>query len=282
MSSASSAENLDASTWLQDVAANAEQVAEPRPAEPVVALSRALQRELIPRIARAHRRTLAQITPHDVEQFTAEVLQGDEAVLVARLEHLRQQGFGAHTLCLDLLAPAARRLGEMWNDDRCDFASVTLGTGHLQRLLRVLAPGAWPRSGGTAVGMQLLLAQSPQEQHSFGLSMVAQFFTVAGWSVAGGVGDKAITPAARAQMRHFDVVGFSVGSESQLDWLREQIHAVRLASLNPRVLIMVGGPLLVLRPQWAADLGADLCPANGHEAPLLAARMASLVAAPGA
>ena len=69
MSSASSAENLDASTWLQDVAANAEQVAEPRPTEPVavVALSRALQRELIPRIARAHRRTLAHITPHDVE-----------------------------------------------------------------------------------------------------------------------------------------------------------------------------------------------------------------------
>jgi methanogenic corrinoid protein MtbC1 len=83
-------------------------------------------------------------------------------------------------------------------------------------------------------------------------------------------------------MRHFDVVGFSIGSESQLDWLREQIQAVRLASLNPRVLVMVGGPLLVLRPQWAAELGADLCPANGHEAPLLAARMALLAAAPGA
>jgi MerR family transcriptional regulator, light-induced transcriptional regulator len=51
------------------------------------------------------------------------------------------------------------------------------------------------------------------------------------------------------------------------------VQAVRLASVNPHVLVMVGGPLFALHPHWADDVGADLCPAGGHEAPLLAARL---------
>ena len=121
-------------------------------------------------------------------------------------------------------------------------------------------------------GLQLLLAQAPQEQHSLGLSIVAQFFSVAGWHVAGGVGDVALAPAARVRERHFDVIGFSVGGEVQLDWLRLQISAVRAAACNQQLLVMVGGPLFILRPQLAQEVGADLCPADLNLAPALAAQ----------
>lgn len=237
------------------------------------ALVRALQRELIPHMARAHRGRLAGITPLDVDMFTADAVRGDERAVAARLDVLRQQGFAAHTLCLELLAPAARHMGSMWDDDRCDFATVTLGVGLLQRMLRALGPGAWPKATGRCAGLQLLLAQAPQEQHSFGTSMAAQFFSSAGWSVSGGVGDVAVEAAARVQTSAFDVVGFSVGGEIHMDWLKRQIDGVRLASRNPGVLIMVGGPLFTLHPQWAVEVGADLCPASLHEAPAKVARM---------
>ena len=231
-------------------------------------LVRTLQRELIPRLARAHRPALALLTAQDVDTFTLQLLQGGERALMARLESLRQRGFSNESLCVDLLAPSARRLGTLWNDDRCDFASVTIAVSQLQRLMRLLGMGWAP--GMPDKGLRVLLMQPPQEQHSFGLAMVAEFFRAEGWAVSGGVGDMETTAAARAQAQHFDAVGFSVGAEVQLDWLRLQIASVRLASRNPRVVLMVGGPLFVLHPQWADALGADLCVASARQAPALA------------
>ena len=46
----------------------------------------------------------------------------------------RAYGMPVETLYLDLLAPAARHLGELWCADACDFASVTLALGRLQEV----------------------------------------------------------------------------------------------------------------------------------------------------
>ena len=43
-------------------------------------------------------------------------------------------------LFLRLLAPAARRLGELWEGDLCTFTDVTIGLSHLQQVLRELSP----------------------------------------------------------------------------------------------------------------------------------------------
>jgi hypothetical protein len=63
-----------------------------------------------------------------VVQFTELVLTHHEPAL-AILRSLAERGATAHELCLDLLAPAARRLGEMWNTDCCDFTDVTIALG---------------------------------------------------------------------------------------------------------------------------------------------------------
>lgn len=236
-------------------------------------LVRTLQHDLIPRLARAHRPNLAQLTARDVDSFTLELLQDGEAVLLARLEALRQRGFTIEALCMDLLAPSARRLGALWNDDRCDFASVTIGVSLLQRLMRRIGRNWVPSLDYPGPGYSVLLLQSPQEQHNFGLAMVGEFFRCAGWAVAGGVSDADAMAARQAQARHFDVVGFSVGSEAQLEWLRVQIASVRLTSRNAQVVIMLGGPLFLEHPTWAPQLGADLCVASGRDAPGLAERL---------
>ncbi len=234
-------------------------------------IARTLRDELIPRLARAHREALSQIRPEDVVSFTDELLRGDEAVLVARLANLHRLGFTPQALCMELLAPAARRLGRLWDDDRCDFTAVTIGTGQLQRLLRTLAAGQWPGDERPGAGLRILLAQAPHEQHSLGLSMVSQFFEAAGWAVTGGVGEALAAPAEVLRAQPFDVVGFSVGGETALGWLREQIAAARAHSLNPALVVMVGGPLFNVHPEWVSEVGADLCPVQVHEAPVLAA-----------
>ena len=215
----------------------------------------------------------AQLGSLDVDGFNSDLLDGNERVLLARLEGLRQRGFSVEALCLDLLAPAANRLGTLWNDDRCDFASVTVAVSQLQRLMRLIGIGSVPSAQHTGAGLHVLLAQPPQEQHSFGLAMVAEFFRCAGWGLSGGLADSHTSAVTRARARHVDVVGFSVGSEAQLDWLRREITAVRNVSVNPRVVVMVGGPLVALHPHWAPELGADLCMDSARNAPALAEQL---------
>jgi methanogenic corrinoid protein MtbC1 len=235
-------------------------------------IAHTIERQLIPDLARRHRTALAGVTEAELALFVNDLLQDDEAALRARVAHLMQHGLTAAVVCEDLLGGAARRLGCLWEDDRCDFVQVTLGVGLLHGLLRSFGPQL---GGGAAAasGLRLLLAQLPQEQHTFGLSMLAHGFQAAGWAVSttGGAGAQGAPAWVRA---HFvDVVGFTIGSELLLEALRREIVAVRGASSNPAVVVMVGGPLMVLHPGWARELGADASPCRAQDAPVFAARL---------
>lgn len=241
-------------------------------------LVRTLERQVIPQMVRAHRGQVGAEPlpgPEDLDRFVAQLLAGDEAGMQQRLASLRQQGVTVESLYLHLLAPAARALGGMWDQDLCDFPGVTVGTGRLQRLLRELSPdfegeAPMPAHSGEPL-RRILLAQPPHEQHSFGLSMVANFFRREGWLVDGGVGSGLPDPALRAQAEWFDVVGYSCGSQSRLPWVRDAIVLLRASSRNPQVVVMVGGPAFIQHPEWARAIGADLCVTEAQQAPMLAA-----------
>jgi MerR family transcriptional regulator, light-induced transcriptional regulator len=249
-------------------------------------LAQTLEQRLIPALARKHRRAavapaaLATVTEADLALFVEELLRDDEAALRGRVAGLLERGVAARELCLDLLAAAARRLGTLWEDDRCDFVQVTLGVGHLHGLLRGLGPRLAGGSGVAAsavAGRRVLLAHLPQEQHVFGLSMLAHFFQAEGWAVGSAAGAPG-GAAALVRAQHIDVVGFTIGGEALAEPLRREIAAVRTASRNPALRVLVGGPLIVLQPQWAAELGADASPQHAHVVPAHAARLLGNVA----
>ena len=148
--------------------------AEARVPMPLGTLSLALQEDLIPRRARAHRLAPMHITQPEVDAFTADLLDGGDRAMLARLDVLRQRGFSNVDLCLDLLVPAARKLGALWDDHRCDFTSVTIGVGQLQRLMRLFGPDSADTAATAATapttatasthaaGLQLLLVRAPR------------------------------------------------------------------------------------------------------------------------
>jgi methanogenic corrinoid protein MtbC1 len=245
-------------------------------------LARTIENDVIPRLAQAHRQPVsaaeaAAQTPSadEVRQFAEHLVDGSEEALEGLVERMRLRGMAVETLYAELFAPAARHLGSLWDHDLCDFTTVTAGLGRLQRLLRDLST-----SFGTEVqypmhGRRLLLAQPPQEQHSFGLSMVAEFFRRDGWMVEGGVGSAVRDPVARARAEWFDAVGFSIGSVSRLDWMRDKIAALRLASRNAAVVVLVGGPLFAVDTSLVGQVGADGYAPDARDAPALASDLVS-------
>ena len=109
-------------------------------------LIQTIEGEIIPRLVLARRATgNAPVAPSVLgwtpgNELVAElanlVVREDVAAAATRIESLRQTGLTIETLYLELLAPTARYLGELWEADILDFMSVTLGCSRLQQLLQ--------------------------------------------------------------------------------------------------------------------------------------------------
>lgn len=246
-------------------------------------LAKAIEYEIIPRLMLAHRTqheclTLPVLETHvvselDVKEFTKLVLYQDESVAQACVDAMRVRGVSVETIYLDLLAPVARHLGELWEQDLCDFTEVTIGLGRLQQVLHETSSAFGQAAQRPTTGRRVLLLPCPGEQHTFGIAMVAEFFHRAGWDVAGGPAQADGDPQDMVRREWFDVVGFSVGSESHLGALSECIRSVRKASRNPNVGIIAGGPAFVANPANAARIPADAVAVSGREAPELAEKL---------
>ena len=206
------------------------------------------------------------IAPAHVAELAELVLGHGESAAVAYVEAMRGNGAGTEALYLDLLAPVARRLGVMWEEDTCDFTEVTVGLWRLQTAMRELSPSFQDQRTSRTDGPRVLLVPLPGESHTFGLSMVYEFFRRAGWNAwSGPVGDSAEL-AWMVGRERVDVVGFSLSCDERLETVYSEIRAVRRASLNPGLAVMVGGPPFVGNPQLAVQLGADGTATDGRQA----------------
>jgi len=215
----------------------------------------------------------AKPLPLDVPQFVKLVLAVDDAGWKAHLDHLLARGVAVDDIYLQLLSPAAAELGRMWEDDLCSFTDVTVGLGRLQRIMRTLSPAFGREVEFPADGRRVLLLPAPGEQHTFGLSIVAEFFRRAGWEVVGDNEARASDPSALVRSEWFDVIGVSVGHDARLDWLRSGIAAVRNASRNRAIGVLVGGPTFVGRHDRAIEVGADGTADDGRQAPIVAEKL---------
>ncbi len=267
--------NSDSPAWMQD------RLERPAAEERMTRLVKTLEAEVIPRLVEAHRATPVSNLPPavcvcpppsaaEVESFVQLVLRREDLPITACIDALRDKGMPIEMLYLDLLAPAANHLGYLWIEDLCDFTDVTIALGRLQHLLQELSPAFGTEVEFPANARRALLVPAPGEQHTFGLSMVAEFFMHAGWEVAGSQGayrDEAVDMVRR---EWFDVIGFSVGSEARLDWLTSCIASVRQMSRNKDIGVLVGGPVFALNPEYVALVGADATSSDGKQAPLAA------------
>jgi len=110
------------------------------------ALARTIEAEIVPRLLMslaasrqaAARAGTAPTTPgsDDVDELARLLLAHDGEIASAFVQILRQRGTPVERICLDLLAPVARRLGKLWEQDVCDFAELTVGLERLHLVLR--------------------------------------------------------------------------------------------------------------------------------------------------
>jgi MerR family transcriptional regulator, light-induced transcriptional regulator len=230
-------------------------------------LAKTIESEIIPRLLMSHgplgqQQVKAEVPRGSIGHYVKQLLDHDSARPVAYVESERARGVSDETILLDLLAPAARLLGDMWVDDKCDFVDVTLGLGRMQQMLRALRPGGDVQEGGR----RMLLVPAPGEQHIFGLRMVEEFMIRAGWNVRCNVKATETEIIDLVQSESYDIVGFSISGETLIEPLASTIRNVRRRAANPGMCVMVGGVRIAEQPGLAVSVGADVEAADAPEA----------------
>ncbi len=203
---------------------------------------------------RRHIRTLARLA-----------LDGNGTAIADLIASLLAPGEDIKALYGSLFEPALRLLGDWWREDLCGDFDVTFALGVLQTTTRRLVNAAlWKLD---VIGRDILIAPHPCESHILGAIMASDVFRHARWNVAVEFprSDGELIDIVRATSFH--VLNLSLSDvycrEHRLADMAATIRALRNASRNPRIVIVVGGRAFMEHTQVAAAMvGADMAYAS--------------------
>ena len=228
-----------------------------------------VESEIIPRLMVAHGRDndhlavstgpgSATVSFHEAKAFAPLAIDFDASDLLDHVDVFLQRGVSIDTVFIELLAPAARHLGEMWDDDTADFVTVTMALWRLQEVVRELSARVPVRgSGGEPHVRAALFSVMPGDDHSFGTVIVEDVFRRAGWATDLMTATSTSSLLAMVARNSYDLVGLTVSGTVCAADAPSLINAIRSVSRNPLVGIMVGGNLFNVAPQLAIEIGAD-------------------------
>lgn len=246
-----------------------------------------IEDEILPRLVGAHSTAVADplggegrgaAMPFDIKAvvaFARACIGEDPLAAQSLIDQSIEEGAHSTDLFLGLITPAARHLGELWEQDYCDFASVTIGLARLHEIAHRL--GYVYQGGPQASGPQrrLLLTTMPGSQHLLGLIVVADFFRRADWEVVIEIGTSEETILETIQHEWFELIGLSVSTERECKTLNSLLLKVREMSRNPTIRVILGGPVFTSTMgtkamEMAAEMGVLGCCSSAPDAVALA------------
>ncbi len=242
-----------------------------------------VEAEIIPRLVHAHTKprdnTAAGqlIRPAEIEAFAKALLERSPDPAYRLLETHRERGVPLEAIYLQLFVGAAHLLGEWWESDDANFSQVTLSMTRIHGMLNQLSPSFHAGANSTQLERsgerRILMATMPGQQHTLGLSMLAEFFRRDGWVVLAIPAPEPGLIQASLSTNWFDLLALSASTDAEIDDLGSTILAARKTSRNPRLSVMVGGPLLLRQPHLGKALGADGVSSDAADALVLAQQL---------
>lgn len=247
----------------------------------LIKLGEAIENDVVPRLmlsvktldrARDNAHDRPPIHSETVDEFVHLVLYHDAPVATNYVSTLRSSGVPLAAIYLDLLTPAAHRLGEMWTSDECTFTDVTIGVCRMHQVLLQFSRCFDSTASDTRDMRNILVMPAHGEQHTFGLLMVMEFLRRNGWDCFSG------TPATMRDFKtlvdaqRYGAIGISVSAERHIQRATDQVSWIRQRSRNRRTVILVGGYAILQDPGLVKKIGADATAADGQEAATVMSR----------
>jgi MerR family transcriptional regulator, light-induced transcriptional regulator len=207
---------------------------------PSGAAVRSLAREVVDRLSRVYAADPLPgdpaAVPREVILLCAALTGPDDARALGLARAALEDGMSFDDMCETRLAPAARYLGHLWEEDALSFADVSVAAHRLFGILRTLAHRPAPRGDAPFA----VFAAVPGEEHVLGVTMAAERARGAGWDVTllVGLGHDALVE--RISGLAPDAIGLSLSGPRTLLPLTRLVVALRVAV--PASPLVVSGP----------------------------------------
>ena len=216
-------------------------------------LARDVVHHLSSRAKLPHGSDLSHPDARDIDMLCGALIHADADRAREMMVRLQKKGVSLDLLYARYLAPAAVRLGEMWDRDELGFYGVTLGVGRIYDLVRLLRDRLpEPRITRTD---PVVFASVPGDQHGIGVEMAAELFRQHGWDVRLLVNTTHEQIIAEIERVSCLVLGLSSGSRATAEALARIVTAVRVA--HPHLFIIIAGRIVLEEPDLVALMEPD-------------------------
>jgi len=241
--------------------------------DPKSILARAVRSEVVSRLRAdkaghsIHEEAEMIFGPEQRSDFLAAILSEDRGAFDEAVIALDLRSAPFSQTLRELITPVLDDLGQMWRDDSASFMDVTLATCRVQTFVCEKLVATTKRDRGDELHGTIVFARAEGETHTLGLTVVTECFRIDGWNVMGGI-DMEIGEGLWAMLAEtsVDVLGLTVGSAVQIPAVAEAMRKAREVSLNPDLVIGIGGYCAIADPEAVHGLNADFVATDALDA----------------
>lgn len=188
------------------------------------------------------------------ESYADALIAGEEGTAERTIHDALEAGLAEGVIHDAIIAPAMRRIGELWAEGELSVADEHLATHITVRMIALLRETL--RVAAARGEHRVLLAGLEHERHTVGLEMAASVLSHGGYEVFTLGADVPLDALPGAIERHRpDVVGLSATLAATAKLIPAAIYAIRAS--DPLVGVIVGGAAASLRME--STPGVTVC-----------------------
>lgn len=224
------------------------------PQQAVSELAREVVRRLAFRIPNAALRSDLP-TEDEISELCDALLSPQDRAADDFILTVRRNSADIEGVYLSYVAGAARRLGQLWDEDQISFMDVTLGCGKLYRIIRGLRHVIAPSIVKDRDEYPAMFALVPGETHTLGIEIATDIFRREGWDVDMMVGLDHDHLIEQSDRRTYRAIVLVANSDSMIEPLARLVLALRIS--HPMSHIIVAGNILDHYPNISSLVGSD-------------------------
>jgi MerR family transcriptional regulator, light-induced transcriptional regulator len=198
------------------------------------------------------------LSNEEIDEITQLLLSSKEDAFELAITFLKTHGTSINYIVLDLIPAIARRLGKQWEDDILSFAEVSIGVNKLERVIHKLDYLFQVTQLEKRGNQSILISVFPGSQHSLGTLILSNYFIHSGWNVYRPDNANLESINYKLESTNHDAIAISISCDDQLQQLPNIISSLREKSKNPKIMVLIGGPLYNKAPAKFDHIQADV------------------------
>ena len=190
------------------------------------------------------------------ELYTA-IVEGDADRALAAARRLIDSGVGAQELVVEILVPAMRRVGELFERGEYFIADVIACAEAFKRVFEEVVKPRLERGERRRVAVAVF-GTVKGDIHDLGKNLAKVLFEVEGFEVIDlGVDVSPEQLAEAVEKYNARVVGVSALMTTTMLEQRRVVEELKKRGLRDKVIVIAGGAPVT--EEWVREIGADVC-----------------------